>query len=157
VVPVERHDVEALFEVSRLRHHRHVQVAVVQQLAETAGHALAQGDLDPRVVAPEAVEGADRAQRPDRAHEAHVQGRVLELEEALGRGPCRLGLLPDLLQLRAHQASEVDQMGQVPLGPEQKAAQLLLELLDGAGQDRLRDIASLGGAREIDVSHTARK
>jgi hypothetical protein len=35
------------------------------------------------------------------------------------------------------------------LAPEQQSAELLLELLDGAGQGRLGDVALLGGARKV--------
>ena len=36
------------------------------------------------------------------------------------------------------------------LAPEQEPAELLLELLDGAGQRRLGDVAVLGGAGEVE-------
>ena len=101
------------------------------------------------MVAPEAVEEADRAQRPDRAHQPQVQGRILELEEALGGG-LRGWSAADLLELRAHQPAEVGQVGEVPLAPEQETAELLLELLDGAGQGRLGDVALLGRAGEVE-------
>jgi hypothetical protein len=62
----------------------------------------------------------------------------------------RLGLLPDLLELRAHETAEVGQVGEMALAAEQEPAQLLLELLDGAGERRLGDVALLGGAREVE-------
>ncbi len=39
-----------------------------------------------------------------------------------------------------------------PLAPEQIAAELALELADGAGEGGLGDVALLGGAREIERS-----
>ena len=42
-------------------------------------------------------------------------------------------------------------MGVGALAMKQRAAHLLLELLDGARQRRLRHVAALGGAREIQV------
>ena len=149
VLAVELVDVEALVERLRLRHHRDVEAAVVQQLAEPARHAFEQRDIDARMAMPEVVEKADAAQRADRAHQADVERRVLELEEALGGGPDRLGVLPDLLELRAHQAAEVGQVGEMALAPEQEPAELLLELLDRARQRRLGDVAVLGGAGEV--------
>jgi hypothetical protein len=89
------------------------------------------------------------AQRPDRAHQAPIQGRILELEEALGGGLGGLGLLPDLLELRAHRAAEVGQEGEMPPTPEQDAAELLLDLLHGPHQRRLGYVAMLRRAREV--------
>jgi hypothetical protein len=88
--------------------------------------------------------------RPDRAHQPHVQGGILQLEETLDRGLRGLGLLPDLLELRAHETAEVGQVGEMALAAEQEPAQLLLELLDGAGERRSGDVALLGGAREVE-------
>ena len=54
------------------------------------------------------------------------------------------------VELRAHQAAEVGQVGEMALAPEQEPAELLLELLDRAGQRRLGDVAVLGGAGEVE-------
>ena len=42
-------------------------------------------------------------------------------------------------------------MGIGALAVEQRAAHLVLELLDGAGQRRLRHVTALGGAGEVQV------
>ena len=81
--------------------------------------------------------------------DAEVERRVLEREEALRGGLGGLGLLPDLLELRPHQTAEVGQVGEVALAPEQEPAELVLELLDRAGQRRLGDVAVLRGAGEV--------
>ena len=143
-------DVEALVERARLRHHRDIEAAFVEQLAELAWHAFQQRHVDARMGVLELVEEADAAQRADGAHQPDVERRVLELEEALGGGLGGLGLLPDLLELRAHQPPEVGQVGVVALAPEQQAAELLLELLDRPGQRGLGDVAMLGGAGEVE-------
>ena len=48
-----------------------------------------------------------------------------------------------------HALAEFGQLRRRPLASEQVAAELVLELLDGARQRGLRDVAFLGGAREI--------
>ena len=40
-------------------------------------------------------------------------------------------------------------MGVIALASEQLSAELVLQLLDGAREGRLRDVAALGGAREV--------
>ena len=61
----------------------------------------------------------------------------------------RLGVLGDLLELRPHQLAEIGQVGGGPLAPEQQPAEFRLQLLDGAGQRRLRHVAALGRPREV--------
>lgn len=56
-----------------------------------------------------------------------------------------------LLQIGLERAAELGEMGVGALAMEQRAAHLLLELLDGAGQRGLRDVAALGGAGEVQV------
>ena len=51
--------------------------------------------------------------------------------------------------MRLQEPAEIGQVGQLAFAPQQEPAQLLLELLDGAGQRRLRHVALLGGAREV--------
>ena len=48
-----------------------------------------------------------------------------------------------------HALAEIGQVRELALAAKQVAAELFLELLDGAGQRRLGDVAFLGGAREI--------
>src|SRR6516225_6149256 len=52
--------------------------------------------------------------------------------------------------MRQHDLAEFGKLRQVPLAIEEWAAELLLETLDGARQCRLRDIASLSGAGEVE-------
>ena len=51
--------------------------------------------------------------------------------------------------MRLDQPAEIGQVRQLALAAQQQAAELLLEKLDRAGQGRLRDVALLGGAGEI--------
>ena len=61
----------------------------------------------------------------------------------------RLGIGEQLAQMRFDQPAEIGQMGQLALAAQQQPAKLLFELLDRAGQCRLRDMALLGRAGEI--------
>ncbi len=60
------------------------------------------------------------------------------------------GAVEALLHHRQHAMAEVREVREIALAPEQLAAELLLELLDGPRQRRLRDVALLGRAREIE-------
>ena len=55
--------------------------------------------------------------------------------------------LADLLEVGLHHAAELGQVRVGALAMEQRAAELLLEQLDGPGERGLRDVAALGGAR----------
>ena len=118
--------------------------------ASGPGVALGQRQLDAGVVGAEAVEEADEAQRPDGAHHAEPQ---LRARRAAGSArPCSLaacGARQHLLEMRLASGGRVGQVGVAALAREQQPAELVLELLDGAGQRRLGDVALLGGAREV--------
>ena len=60
------------------------------------------------------------------------------------------GAVVALLQQRQHALTKLGELGLRPLAPEQIAAELALELADGAGERGLGDVALLGGAREIE-------
>ncbi len=75
--------------------------------------------------------------------------RLLQVEKPLRRRLRRLGVGRELTQMRFDQPAEVGQMGELALAPQEQPAQLLFELLDRAGQRRLRDMALLGRPREI--------
>ena len=51
--------------------------------------------------------------------------------------------------MRLDQPAEIGQVGQLTLAPQQQPAELPLELLDRAGQRRLRHTALLGRAGEV--------
>ena len=63
----------------------------------------------------------------------------------------------DGLQVRQHHPPELGQMRVAALAVEQRSAELVLELLDRAGQRRLADVALLGRAREIQRAAQARR
>ena len=62
-----------------------------------------------------------------------------------------LGAAIDLLEIGLERAAELGEVRVGALAVEQRPAKLLLELLDGAGQRGLRDVAALGRAREIQL------
>ena len=82
----------------------------------------------------------------DSASEQRLRRALLE------RGGQRLGgkrALVALLHQRQHALAEIGQVRVLALAPQQLAAELILELLDGARQGGLGDVALLGRAREI--------
>ena len=132
-----------------MRHHREIELAVEEELREVPGHAFDQCQLATRMRDAELGEKAHEAHRSDRAHHAEIDRRVVHAQEV---HRCRfgcLGLRHHLLEMRPDQASEVGQMRQVVLAPQQQPAELLLELMHGARQRRLRDVAALCRAREV--------
>ena len=60
-----------------------------------------------------------------------------------------VGLDQHLREMRAHHLAQARQVRVVALAAEQRAAQLIFQPLDGTGQRRLRHVAGLGRAREV--------
>ena len=85
----------------------------------------------------------------DGAHHAELQLDIVELGEAFGALLGGVGLDQHLREMRAHHLAQPRQVGVVALAAEQRAAQLILQPLDGTGQRRLRHVAGLGRAREV--------
>ena len=53
--------------------------------------------------------------------------------------------------MRQHHAAEFGEMRVRPFAPEELSSELVLELLDGSRQGRLRNVQPLGRSREIQV------
>ena len=87
------------------------------------------------------VDGA-RQRQPQRADLALLDGR----SERAGAERALIALL----QQRQHALAELGELGLRALAAEQIAAELALELADGARERRLGNVAFLGGAREIE-------
>src|SRR5574342_486672 len=74
---------------------------------------------------------------------------------ALDRGRQRAGAeraVVTLLQERIQALPELGQLRLRTLAPKQVATQLVLELLDSAGERRLRDVALFGGLGEVQLA-----
>jgi hypothetical protein len=87
--------------------------------------------------------------RPHAFGDAQVQRRDLRLADALGRRLGRLRRIQRPLQMRQHLPAEIGEVRARPLAPEQQAAKLVLQLLDRAGERRLRHVALVRRAREV--------
>jgi hypothetical protein len=61
------------------------------------------------------------------------------------------------LKKRQYLAAKIGQMGPRALAAEERAAKFLFELLDRAGERRLRDIAFFGSPREIQAPRHGKK
>src|SRR5262245_52484300 len=61
------------------------------------------------------------------------------------------------LEVRIHALAELGQLRLRPLAPKQVTAQLVLELLDGPSQRRLRHVALLSGLGEIQLANRSQE
>jgi hypothetical protein len=146
---IERQHVEALAERLGLRHHREIKFALQQHFREGGWHAFDQGQLASGVCGMETRQKPHKACRADRTHDTEPNLRLLQIEKLLRRRFRGLGISEELTQMRLDEPTEVCQMRQLALAPQQQPAELLLELLDRPGQCRLRDIALLRRTCEI--------
>ena len=133
-----------------LRQQDDLVVAPAQGLAQLDRALVAQRDLGLGVAGHEAAQGLVQHVERHAARDAELEAGGAQREEAARPGARRPGLLDHLAQMRLHDPPELGQMGLVALAIEQRAAQLLLEQLDRAGQRGLGDVALLRGAREIE-------
>lgn len=148
-ITIDRPRVEALTQRLGSGEQCEIDVSLEDHGAEVARQGLANRDLDAGMLAAEGPEEADQLERADRAHDAEIQGRLLELQEALRRGLRRACLAQHKGQMRLHEASEIGDVGEAALAPEEQAAELLFELLNRASQRGLGDMTLLGGTCEI--------
>lgn len=93
------------------------------------------------MVVAEGVEEADEAHWPDRAHDAERQRRGFEAEEAPRDLLGIYGTTQDLVQVRSHETPEIGELYVTALPTEEAPAKLGLQLLDGACERRLCDMA----------------
>ena len=127
------------FEIALFEHLDHLRRAGVDHL-----------HLDARMLRLEPNQQVGDQLRTDRAHRADRQRRLLELLDRPRLVARRAAAFLDGLQIGQHHPPKLGQMRVAALAVEQRPAQLMLELLDRAGQRRLADVALLGGAREIE-------
>lgn len=81
--------------------------------------------------------------------EAHPQARLLAIELFDSGPPGGIGRCKHGVEMRRHGTAERGELGEVTLPIEQGTAQLLLQLLDCAGQCRLRYVAFRRGPGEV--------
>jgi hypothetical protein len=132
-------------------------MAVNRDVELALGQALLQGDvgavlhhqLHLGMALSERLQERYESARPDSAHHAELEFDVIELGKALGALLGGIGLDQHLGEVRAHHVAQAGEVRVVALAAEQRPAQLVLQALDGAGERRLRDVAGLGRAREV--------
>src|SRR6266481_917692 len=81
-----------------------------------------------------------------------MSGAASSLRKLCAANLGRISLSQHLLQMRTHQAPEIRHPNLIALAVEQVPGELGLELLDGAGQGRLRHVTELCSAVEIQGS-----
>src|SRR5215813_2965728 len=126
--------------------------SAVEQAALKVGRARVHDlQLDAGILRLQVRQESDEIAGADRAHDPEFQRRALELDETRGK-PLRLLRLPlNLFEIGTHRLAELAQMGSRPLAMEQEPAELVLQQLDGARERRLRHVAFLGRAGEVQL------
>ena len=133
----------------RLRQQRDIKLAVQQHLAQSGARALRERQLEGCEAGGDFLEHRDEHDRRDQRAEPDPQRRrVLPAQaRSLRAGLLRGGIAP--FQQGQHRATQLGELGQVTLAQKERAAQFVLESLDGAGERRLRDVALLRRPREV--------
>ena len=98
----------------------------------------------------ELVEMRNQKRDIDRVGNGDPQRADLAALEGRGEGARACGGFIALLEQRLHAQAELGELRRRALAPEQVAAEFGLQLLDGAGQRRLGDVAFFRGAREVE-------
>src|SRR5271156_3826859 len=119
---IERANLEPVAESFRLRHHCEIEVAVEEQFGKPPRDAFDERHIAARMRGAELGEEAHKADRSDRTHHAEIDWRVVHMEEVLRCRFGRLGIGHHLLEMRTDQSSEIGQMRQVVLAPQQQTA-----------------------------------
>ena len=107
--------------------------------------------IEVRLSAADPVHQSKQRRRSDGAHDPELQRQPLRRLELSRFAARELGLCTDIRKMRPHHPSELSQVGVCPLAIYEGAAELLLEKLDGPGERRLGDIASLGRPGEVEL------
>src|SRR3990167_2548347 len=140
---------KALVDFLRLAVDRDVEFALGQALLKLLARSVLDDQPHLGMTLAEGLQEGHEAARADGAHHAELELDVLQPAKALGALLGGLGLDQHLAEMGAHHLAQSRQMRVVALPAEQRAAQLVLQPLDGARQRRLRDVARLGRAGEI--------
>jgi len=154
-----QHDHEPFFEdwqlVERFRelsgdsNHRYLEFSLLQHVDHPGPASIHDLHFDVGVLRAELHEQLGNELRAYGAHRADRQSGPLEFlyrSSLVARGAAAL---LDRLQIGEHHPPQLGQMGIAPFTVEERAAQLVLELLDCAGESRLAHVALLGRAREV--------
>ena len=124
--------------------------AFLEEFADLAGVAAQETEFQPVELPLDLVEMRNQKRQVDRMGQRDPQRADFA---ALERGGELAGAgrgLVALLEQRMHALAEFGQLRGGPFAAKQVAAELGLELLDRPRQRRLRDVALVGGAREVE-------
>ena len=142
---------------ARQRIDRQLQRSFDQPLAQRQRIGIAQMQLDAGMA------GLDRSDQLNdlvgchRAHDADAQRRAFHRTVALRQPLGGERRLVDFGEVRLQHAPELGQVRVLPLAVEQHPAELAFEQLDGPRQRRLRHVAGLGRAREVELLAQSQK
>src|SRR5581483_2270185 len=127
-----------------------IDVPLDQRLLQLTCRRVLHVDLDAGVGLAERGEQLDQPMWTDGAHEAHGETRTVELGKGFRVLARLLYLVRRLLEIGAHDAAEFGQMGIAAFTMDKGSAELVLQVPDRPRQGRLRDVAALGGAGEVE-------
>ena len=130
----QRHQMKTV--VFRLRQaiDRRLEFGADQFFVELLRGAVDELQLDVRMLVLQGGNQADQVARADGAHDAELKRCALQRGHGGGRSLGLLGLADHLLHIGPHGPAQLGQLGAAMLAVKQPAAQLVFQLLDGAGQ-----------------------
>src|SRR5262249_55439163 len=104
--------------VRREAENRHLERAGEQLIVQFAGTGVGELQLDARMLGTQAREQIDQLVRSDRAHDAELERRFVELAEILGDTLCFRGLGENLREIGTNCSPKLREMGICPLAME---------------------------------------
>jgi hypothetical protein len=128
-----------------------LQVTLEETLLQFPGIGVRHLQLEPFMPRLHRTNEVNDLARSDGAHDAELQGRMLQLGKVPGLALGFLHLAVDLLQMRADNPAELRQVRVGTLPVEESAAELLLQLPDRPCQGGLSHMAALGRVGEVQV------
>jgi hypothetical protein len=130
--------------------HRDIELALTQFVDQIMRAGFDQTDAYVGVSSVEIGKKAGEAGRPDGAHDADGDLGLFQRQETLGGVARVVRLVADAFQPRPNRRSQIGDVGEIGLPPEQKPAYLVFKLLDGATEGRLADMALLCSSGEVE-------
>ena len=150
LLAIERHVMQPFVGTKlRQREDRDIELSAGEALLQRGGGGVEDVQFDAGMARAHRRNEIEQMGRCNRAHQPEPQRRLLQPHEFLRLALGVLGAAVDLLQIGLERAAELGEMRVGALAVKQRTAQLFFELLDGARQRGLRDVAALGRAGEV--------
>src|SRR6516225_2925330 len=99
----------------------------------------------------------DHLVRRNRAHDSKLEGYSFQLTKILRQPFCLDGSLVDSFEVGSNHLTEVGEMCEMAFTVKEGTAEFSLELLNGPGEGRLRNVALFSRAREVQFLRDRKK